>query len=283
MNVKNYTVEESFVWHGQTDSEFIECVENLDSMVSYLQSINECVYYSENLYNQEILQDTQILDFYSPSENFSLHDEKELFLRSLSMMRVLEEDEEFDAQIGLRFYPLSKEGFSQTDQAHNLHLYLCCRKGILIKIKSYDGFSTFMKTCFPNIIFSEDIETGMRGITHFETVDVRKAIIHDLGVLNDEALEIYREYAPNTEKMCKVLGSKVLACSMDTSDHNQFLSFSFSYLHDNQDIQIKSVLCSPHTKLLRRDSNLRIYFSWKDSIVGKGEKVLVGHIGGHPY
>ncbi|WP_295764119.1 hypothetical protein [uncultured Oscillibacter sp.] len=160
---------------------------------------------------------------------------------------------------------------------------LLLREDILIKIKSYDGFSTFMKTCFPNIIFSEDIETGMRGITHFETVDVRKAIIHDLGVLNDEALEIYREYAPNTEKMCKVLGSKVLACSMDTSDHNQFLSFSFSYLHDNQDIQIKSVLCSPHTKLLRRDSNLRIYFSWKDSIVGKGEKVLVGHIGGHPY
>lgn len=32
-----------------------------------------------------------------------------------------------------------------------------------------------------------------------------------------------------------------------------------------------------------RDSNLRIYFFWFDEEIGKGEKVLVGHIGGHPY
>lgn len=45
----------------------------------------------------------------------------------------------------------------------------------------------------------------------------------------------------------------------------------------------KSVLCEPHLKLNRPDSDLRIYFQWKDEDVGKGEKVLVGRIGRHPY
>ena len=45
----------------------------------------------------------------------------------------------------------------------------------------------------------------------------------------------------------------------------------------------KEVLCEPHLKLIRRDSDLRIYFWWCDDKIGEGQKVLVGHIGRHPY
>lgn len=41
--------------------------------------------------------------------------------------------------------------------------------------------------------------------------------------------------------------------------------------------------CSPHLKLIRKDSNLRIYFYWKDDRIGNGKKVLIGRIGRHPY
>lgn len=36
-------------------------------------------------------------------------------------------------------------------------------------------------------------------------------------------------------------------------------------------------------KLIRPDSDLRIYFFWFDDEIEKEEKVLIGHIGGHPY
>ena len=45
----------------------------------------------------------------------------------------------------------------------------------------------------------------------------------------------------------------------------------------------KMVVCSPHLKLIRGGSNLRIYFEWCDKDVGNGEKVLIGRIGRHPY
>ena len=75
-------------------------------------------------------------------------------------------------------------------------------------------------------------------------------------------------------------------CSGDPG-HKEFLKFPFSYSEKESDgreyVKVKKITCSPHMKLIRRDSNLRIYFFWFDEEIGKGEKVLVGHIGGHPY
>lgn len=45
----------------------------------------------------------------------------------------------------------------------------------------------------------------------------------------------------------------------------------------------EQVVCHPHFKLIRDDSDLRIYFQWKDSRVGNNEKVLIGRIGRHPW
>ncbi len=68
--------------------------------------------------------------------------------------------------------------------------------------------------------------------------------------------------------------------------HREHLWFPFTYIEllDGETVKReKAVLCEPHLKLIRRDSDLRIYFWWCDDKVGKGEKVLVGHIGRHPY
>lgn len=40
---------------------------------------------------------------------------------------------------------------------------------------------------------------------------------------------------------------------------------------------------NPHTKLIRRDSDLRIYCYWKDERIADGSKVLIGRIGRHPW
>ena len=286
MRLDNYAVTGSFVWQGQTDDEFRLCVQNLDDMVSYLGHLknSECIYYSDAVYDQEVLQGTTVTDCYCLSEDDPLHDEKDLLMRTIGTM-ALQEDEECgqpEHRIDIWFYPIQCQE-QKTACVSNLEEYLAARRSILAKLKSPHDFCAFMETCFSDIVFADNIESGLHSIPDFSEPNVRTAIVHDLGVLNDEALDLYREYYPDAAKMCQALGTKVLACSLDSPKHNKHLCFSFSYMDSAENTQIKSICCSPHTKLIRKDSNLRIYFEWQDVDVGAGEKVLVGHIGGHPY
>lgn len=283
MRLKNFFVQESFIWDGQPEDAFREGVLKLAAIFDYLHQLDEAIYGSDELYYQEILPGTQIVDFFSLEGTDPLHDEKELLRRSVEEMRTVDEGESFDCQIGLQLYALAEKDSEAMNLASDIRQYLFCRRNILEGLGTACEFAPFMISCFPDIVFSDSIEGGLHSIPDFAKRDVRKAIVHDLGVLNDEALDLYREYYPNTGKMCQALGAKVLACSIDAPEHNKYLYFSFSYMDNAENIQIKSVLCSPHTKLIRRDSNLRIYFAWQDADVGTGQKVLVGRIGGHPY
>ena len=93
------------------------------------------------------------------------------------------------------------------------------------------------------------------------------------------------QYRNNLKEAERILTSMLLECS-DDPNHREHLWFPFTYVEmlDGETVKReKAVLCEPHLKLIRRDSDLRIYFWWCDDKVGKGEKVLVGHIGRHPY
>lgn len=283
MKIKNSFVQESFVWNGCSGDDFRDIAKRLNEVVAYLHGLDEPIYGQNDLYSQEILLDTPIYSFYERDEKDPLNDAKQMVLLSLQGMFPEEEGEAFDDEIGLQFYTIENPQEGPARQSADLAQHLAQRRDILAGCVTSQEFSSFMKTCFPDIVFSDGIERGLRSIPDFSKLDVRTAIAHDLGVLNDEALDLYREYYPDTGKMCQALGAKVLACSIDTPEHNKYLYFSFSYMDNAENIQIKSVLCSPHTKLLRRDSNLRIYFAWQDTDIGDSEKILVGRIGGHPY
>lgn len=283
MEIKNSFVQESFVWNGHSNDDFRNAAKHLNEVVTYLHDLDEPIYGQDDLYSKEILQDTPIYSFYERDEEDPFNDEKQMVILSLQGMYSKEEVGTFDDEIGLQFYTIESPWEKPVRQAAGRGQYLARRRDILAGCITCQEFSLFMKTCFPDIIFAEDIEKGIRGIADFEQSCVREAIVHDLGILNDEALNLYREYYPETGKMCQALGTKVLACSIDTPEHNKHLFFSFSYIDNAKDMQIKNVLCSPHTKLIRKDSNLRIYFAWKDVDIGNNEKVLVGHIGRHPY
>lgn len=283
MKVKNSFVQESFAWNRHSDDDFRYAARHLNEVVTYLHDLDEPVYGQDDLYSQEVLQSTPIYSFYDRDEEDPLNDEKQMVILSLQGMFREEEEEEFDDEIGLQFYKIENPRNGPARQSAGLVQHLARRRDILAGCITCQEFSLFMKTCFPNIVFADDIERGIRGIPNFSKLDVRTAIVHDLGVLNDEALDLYREYYPDTGKMCQALGAKVLACGIDTPKHNKRLFFTFSYVDNAKRMQVKSVLCSPHTKLIRRDSNLRIYFAWQDADIGNSEKILVGHIGGHPY
>lgn len=283
MKIKNSFIQKSFVWNGCSNDDFRDTAKRLNEVVAYLRDLDEPIYGQGDLYSQEILLDTPIYSFYEgDNEEDPLHDAKQMVLLSLQGM-FYEDDETFDAQIGLQFYAIDNPVGEPARQAADLAQYLSQRRDILTGCINYQEFASFMGTCFPDIIFAEDIEKGIRGIPDFGQHSVRAEIVHDLGVLNDEALSIYEKHYPRFEEMFKELSAKVRACSPDKPENRNYLTFSFSYLLDSGESQIKAIFCSPHTKLIRKDSDLRIYFEWQDADVGAGEKVLVGHIGGHPY
>lgn len=64
------------------------------------------------------------------------------------------------------------------------------------------------------------------------------------------------------------------------------MRFEFTYEKeiDGESFQRrKTIECQPHFKLIRDDSDLRVYFWWQDEDVGDGKKVLIGRVGRHPW
>ena len=283
MKIKNSFVQESFVWNGHSDDDFRDAAIRLSDVADYLRELNEHICSQDDLYFIEILQGVSISDLFLSNETDPLNDEKQLVIEILKTVYHEEENEKFDDEIGLQFYTVENPVEGPARQSAGFAQYLFQRRGILAGCITCQEFSSFMKTCFPDIIFAEDIEKGIRGIPDFRYPCVREAIVHDLGILNDEGLSIYEKHYPQFEEMFKELSTKVLDCSPDKPENRKYLTFSFSYSLDSGETQIKAVFCSPHTKLIRRDSDLRIYFDWQDADVGARQKVLVGHIGGHPY
>lgn len=162
--------------------------------------------------------------------------------------------------------------------------YIGKRRDFLSNIADVEEFGIFMKSCFLNSVFSDNIITAMKRIPRFR--ECTRQIVSNLALLNDHAIEIYERHNRNAAKAMRELTARAVECTGDPA-HKAFLKFPFSYCEtgndDEQNYMVKEIECSPHMKLLRPDSNLRIYFYWFDDKVGDGEKVLIGRIGSHPY
>lgn len=158
--------------------------------------------------------------------------------------------------------------------------YVKARRAILNLARNVSEYYDFMSSCFINCEFSEDILSEMKKIQSFSSC--QKAITQNLSVLNDEAMDLYKSNKNDLSKAVKELSAKLLECSLDPN-HRKKLVFRFKYEDEDKIEREKYITCEPHLKLIRKDSDLRIYFNWCDEDVGKGEKVLIGRIGSHPY
>jgi hypothetical protein len=126
-------------------------------------------------------------------------------------------------------------------------------------------------------VFSTQIRAGLRKIPGFGNHVIE--IVKNLSVLNDDAYDVFMNNKSNLSVAFSILSAKLRECTPDSPENAEYLIFNF--LTDNGNNEL--VECSPHTKLIRKDSNLRIYFYWCHKRVGGGKKVLIGKIGPHPY
>jgi hypothetical protein len=271
MRIQNRLLEDSFDYRGNLQCrDLSECVLSLDGIYAYASDIGERLHFDDGkLYEQEIKESVTLAAWlwYEPRDG-SDKEYKDM-LEQVLTKPIGKEQIEFDASIDICLYP--HEGCCSTAKQ-----YVNRRRDILARIQNKNEFRGFMQSCFMNSVFSSQIATGLNTISDFSRHT--EEIVANLAVLNDEAVSIYKENKTYLAVAYDILSSKLLECAPDTPENARHLQYEFI---DEGNSEI--VECSPHLKLVRRDSNLRIYFYWCHDNVGGGKKVLIGRIGTHPY
>lgn len=162
--------------------------------------------------------------------------------------------------------------------------YIQKRRELLSSIRNVTEYVAFMPSCFVNSCFATGVLSGMKQIVNFP--DKTKEITKALGILNDDALDLYQQYSNRLEEAMRILSVRLRRECAPDPKHAEDLIFSFTYSEqlDGETVErTKDIECSPHLKLIHSGSDLRIYFYWCDAEISKGKKVLVGRIGRHPY
>lgn len=158
------------------------------------------------------------------------------------------------------------------------------RQHFLRNMSDCREYGRFMGTCFPNSVFADGCEQELIHINHFE--QHRAEITDCLSLLDEKAVSLYHEHQSNLIEAQNILQAMLKKTCATDPNHKRELYFEFSYEQEiGGSIQEKKKLveCQPHFKLIRDDSDLRVYFQWKDDDVGNGEKVLIGRVGRHPW
>ncbi len=278
--IDNYLQEQSFRYDpvngirclGRREDDLCKMQEIWD----YCRSNQETLQCDLNIfYDMEVEPGISLCDWVFSNEGTGDQDVRNLLLYMIDSIREYEGNGDGEIEISLGSY---ENCVSTVDE------YKDKRRKFLAELTDVGQFTEFMGSCFQNTAFSEDILTAMKRIPKFR--DCTKQIVFNLSLLNDHAIEIYEKYNCDGAMAMKELSVRAAECTGDPA-HKAYLKFPFSYTEEKDGGQrqymIKQVECSPHMKLIRPDSNLRIYFFWFDHDIGDGKKVLIGHIGGHPY
>ena len=271
MIVRNKVLEESFDYRNNSHgSSIAECVVSIDEVYLYVSNVGERLYFdSEGIYSREIKEGISLADWlWANPQDGNEKEYKDMLAQVLTKPAAKDEDV-IDHVIDICFYP---DGI----HASTREQYVAKRREILAKIADKGEFCELMPSCFVDSVFSTQVKNGLNSISSFGINTVE--IVKNLSVLNDDAFSVYQEHKSNLSEAYKILSSKLLECSPDAKNV-QHLKFEFI---DDDGNRI-NVQCSPHLKLIREDSDLRIYFYWCHDNIGDGKKILIGRIGTHPY
>lgn len=151
------------------------------------------------------------------------------------------------------------------------------RRFYLRKSATIAEFKENLAYCFPNLHFNERVQETLNA---FHDITKHSAeLIRHLSILNDYAKDLYIEHGPGSdEEVFKRLKAEYGIRITGKGSNEKAGLHQCAFL--NNDNQLETITCNPHTKLYFSHSDFRIYFNWgKDSIAGG--KILVGHIGNH--
>lgn len=280
MEIKNKLLADSLSFNDGTNNIFGRKneLEKLDEIIRFCRENNEKVWYDNNLMELPVAPQITFLEALFTQSVVDSVDVQRLLLEiferlSFSEDILLDDDDDIWCSCG------KYEGAADT-----LSAYAKYRQVFLATIKKTGEYAEFMDSCFPNSIFSSSCKNELRYIQHFEK-NVQE-ITKCLSILDEHAIPLYEKYHDNLSLAKKELQSLMPQTSVALQDpkHRKKVIFEFEDNCGNgEQTFTKSVECQPHLKLVRSDSNLRIYFYWRDLNIAEGKKVLIGQIGRHAW
>lgn len=275
MKCQNVVYEDSFDYQKNSKNESIlDCILKLDKIQTYCEEISEKIYHSDKLYEKEFIEG-KLLGVWLYESDDENRDEKEFLSR---MMQTWSRDDVTPNEntINICFYKIP--GTEKECLAQGKNEWFSVRRSHLNRCEAKDVFIAGLQSCFPNLCFSLTLEASLNSLHGFR--NFVSEIVKHLAILNDIALDYFHEHGERGA-LDRIGIDSGFDCSLEGNSERVRRYLTFDFLTDTgETIKVK---CSPHTKLIRPDSNARIYFSWKHEQIGNGTKLLIGRIGTHPY
>lgn len=278
MEITNKLLSKSFSYQqsGEALTCRIEEQEKLNEILEFCRDIDEVVYYDDTLLNTEVEDGILLYELIYGLKNGTSMDGTVFVQEMLTKkckVKCVESKDMILCSCG------ECDGGAATIQE-----YARKRQEFLRKIPDCREYGKFMRTCFPNSVFADDCEQELIHIKDFERH--KNEITDCLALLDEKAVSLYYEHQTNLIEAQNILQAMLKRTCAPDPNHKSELRFEFSYemqVGGKMQEKKKWVECQPHFKLIRDDSDLRVYFQWQDKDVGEGEKVLIGRVGRHPW
>lgn len=279
MEITNEIISESFSYEYSKEPLTCRISEQmaLNDILEFCMSINEKAVYSDELLSVEVEEDTFLFELLYGLKSGRSRDGT-VFLQEMINKKSKKKSSESTGRV----IRCSCGRFS--DAAATIQEYAHQRQSFLRMMQDHKSYGKFMRTCFPNSVFADDCEQELAYIEDFE--EHIEEITDCLALLDEKAIKLYHKYQTNLSQAQYELQTMLQKTCAPDPKHKKYLRFEFSYEQEvdgEMQCQSKMIECQPHFKLIRDDSNLRVYFWWKDDVVGDGKKVLIGRVGRHPW
>lgn len=181
--------------------------------------------------------------------------------------------------------------FIKIDDNHGLNeeFIICTMEDLInyyqrsaLQLQNFPELFDWKKKCFPSLLFTEDsFGTNHKAFSN-DNPSIFKPIyeqaIHCLSILNNQANDFH---SLSNEQKINTLQAQArnISCTGKGSNEKQEFKKNVFVTKDGS-TQKSKLSCQPHFKLIRNDSDFRIYFSWGDSQI-KHNTIIVVKLGDH--
>lgn len=279
MEINNQFVSCSFDYKSSNGRfDFNESVNNVDVITNYCYKNKERVYYSDDIYEAEIIPQCSLMDWLYCEKDTIENLEAKTILREILDKRCTQKGNS-GMPINICLYDINNDNI---EFVNDINDWFNIRRYYLSKSPSKEAFLDDIHISFPDILFSNEIKTGLNTLDFNYWIN---NIIEHLSILNDSGLKLYDDYGElEAIKIISSILPNESRCSGQNRKNRNKLVFSFEVeIKSGNKIEVKTfnIACLPHTKIERADSDARIYFKFQDNQIYGGKKLLVGWIGVH--
>lgn len=151
-----------------------------------------------------------------------------------------------------------------------------------LQLQDFSELFDWKKKCFPSLLFTED----SFGNNHKAFSDDNPTVfchlyeqaIHCLAILNNQTDEFHSLSNEQKINALQTQASNIECTGKGRNEKQEFKKDVFITIDGST--QKRKLSCQPHFKLIRKDSDYRIYFSWGDNQI-KHNTIIVVKLGNH--